>query len=237
MNGDTGDVADDNYHRYEADLDLLSETGLGAYRFSISWSRIFPTGSVFINHDGFDFYDRLADAILKKGLVPFCTIYHWDLPQYLQDKGGWENTDTASRFADYASHVARHLGDRIPFFVTLNEIRSFIGFGYRDGRYAPGLRLSRKRVAQARNNGLLAHGLGLHAIRAAAPKGVRVGVAENPVATVPLSADDRDVKAAAAAFREENAPFLTALWRGLIPMRMSTVSEPTPHMSVRTTWS
>ena len=139
--GATGDVADDHYHRFAADVDLMADLGLTGYRFSIAWPRLFPDGDGRRNQAGFDFYDRLVDRLLERGISPMTTLYHWDLPQALQDRhGGWVDRDTASRFADYATAAFGAFGDRIDQWVTLNEpwVSSFVG--YHEGRHAPGVR-------------------------------------------------------------------------------------------------
>src|SRR5262245_14725882 len=120
-NGDTGDVANDHYHRYKEDVALMRTIGANAYRFSIAWPRIFPQGTGAPNQKGLDFYSRLVDELHAAGIEPFATLYHWDLPQALQDKGGWQKRDTAQAFADYAGYVAEKLGDRIGHFFTINE--------------------------------------------------------------------------------------------------------------------
>src|SRR6476469_1952150 len=120
-NGDTGDVADDHYNRLQEDIALMRELGLDAYRFSVAWPRIIPAGTGAVNQAGLDFYDRLVDGLLAAGIQPFATLYHWDLPQALQDAGGWANRDTAAAFADYADVVAQRLGDRVRAWITLNE--------------------------------------------------------------------------------------------------------------------
>src|SRR3712207_3718859 len=139
-NGDTGDVACDHYHRWREDVALMREIGLDAYRFSIAWPRVIPAGRSQVNQAGLDFYDRLVDGLLEAGIQPFATLYHWDLPQALQEEGGWANRDTAQDFADYAEVVARRLGDRVRSWITLNEpwVAAFIG--NLEGRHAPGLR-------------------------------------------------------------------------------------------------
>src|SRR5262245_31450263 len=129
--GATGDVADDHYHRYKDDVQLMKAMGVKTYRFSISWPRLFPTGTGAPNAKGLDFYSHLVDELLANGIQPFATLYHWDLPQALQDKGGgWENPDTAKAFADYAGYVAEHLSDRVNHFFTINEFGAFVELGY-----------------------------------------------------------------------------------------------------------
>src|SRR5580700_1028015 len=128
--GDTGDVASDSYHRYEADLGLLSELGVGGYRFSVSWPRVQPTGRGRVNQRGLDYYRTLVDGLRARGIVPVATAYHWDLPQALEDEGGWANRDTAERFAEYADVLARALGDEVGMWITLNEPQQSANQGY-----------------------------------------------------------------------------------------------------------
>ena len=212
--GDTGDVADDYYHRYREDIALMKNLGLKTCRFSIAWSRIFPTGTGQPNQQGLDFYRRMVDALLEAGIQPYCTLYHWDLPQPLQDRGGWENRDTAKAFADYAGYTAGQLSDRIQHFMTMNEMRTFVELGYRDGTHAPGLKLDAKRVAQLNHFVVLGHGLAVQAIRAKARPGTRVGIADNITPTVPAIETPEHIAAAHKAMREENAMFLTVLEEG-----------------------
>ena len=163
--GDTGDVAVDSYHRWREDLDLAAALGLGAYRFSIAWPRIQPEGRGPANGRGLDHYDRVVDGLLERGIVPFPTLYHWDLPQALEDAGGWPARDTAGRFADYAELVHRRLGDRVRFWTTLNEPQVASMAGYAAGTHAPGRRDPAAALAAAHHL-LLAHGLATQAIRA-----------------------------------------------------------------------
>lgn len=137
FNGDTGDIADDEYHRYKEDVQLMKALGLKSYSFSVSWPRVIPQGTGSVNLKGLDFYNRLIDELLLAGIQPFCTLYHWDLPQALQDRGGWQSRDTARAFADYATIVTGKLSDRVKHFMTMNEISSFVN-GYRSPRHAPG---------------------------------------------------------------------------------------------------
>jgi beta-glucosidase len=214
FNGDTGDIADDFFHRYPADIRLMKDLGIKAFRFSIAWPRVFPTGFGTPNPKGLDFYNRLVDSLLAAGIQPFCTLYHWDLPQALGDRGGWRNRETAQAFAVYAGYVAKHLSDRVQHFMTLNEMSSFVQIGYRDGAHAPGLKLNEAGVSQVAHHAVLAHGLGVQAIRASAKPGTQVGLAESLVITCPVVEDDRNVGAARLALREENARFLTAVLEG-----------------------
>ncbi len=213
-NGDTGDVADDFYHRYNEDIVLMKTLGLKAFRFSVAWSRIFPTGTGTPNPKGLDFYNRMIDALLAAGIQPFCTLYHWDLPQALQEKGGWENRDTAKAFADYAGYTAGKLSDRVEHFMTMNEIRTFVELGYAQGTHAPGLKLDAARVAQLTHYAVLAHGMAVQAIRAKAKPGTKVGLADNATATTPVIETPDHIEAATRAMREENAMFLTVIQEG-----------------------
>lgn len=162
--GETGDVACDHYRRWEQDLDLAKEVGCTAYRFSISWPRIVPQGSGTIEPRGLDFYERLVDGMLDRGIAPYATLFHWDLPQALQDRGGWYSRETAVAFSDYAGAVAERIGDRVSAFITLNEpcIHTFLGHVV--GTHAPGL-YDLERVYWVIHHQLLAHGLATRAIR------------------------------------------------------------------------
>jgi beta-glucosidase len=212
--GDTGDVADDFYHRYPQDIALMRSLGLKTFRFSVSWTRIFPSGAGSPNAQGVDFYKRLLDALLAAGIEPFCTLYHWDLPQPLQDRGGWENRDTARLFADFAGYTSGQLGDRCRHFMTMNEMRTFVEQGYQIGKHAPGMHLDAKRLAQLTHFVVLGHGMGVQAIRAHTPAGTRVGIADNPIPTVPVIESPEQIAAARIAMREENAQFLTVIMEG-----------------------
>ena len=213
-NGDSGDVADDSYHRYPEDIAIMKDLGLKTCRFSVAWSRIFPTGTGQPNQKGIDHYKKFTDALLAAGIEPFCTLYHWDLPQALEDKGGWQNRATAQAFADYAAYTAGQLSDRVKHFMTLNELRSFVEIGYRDGRHAPGLKLDPAGVAQVAHYAVLAHGLGVQAIRAHAKAGTRIGIADNAEACTPVIETPEHIAAATRAMREENAMFLTVILEG-----------------------
>ena len=213
-NGDTGDVADDFYHLYPKDIQLMKELGLKTFRFSVAWTRIFPTGAGQPNQQGLDFYRRMTDALLAAGIQPFCTLYHWDLPQPLQDKGGWENRDTAKAFADYAGYTAGKLSDTVKHFMTMNEMRTFVELGYAQGTHAPGLKLDAKRVAQLNHYVVLGHGLAVQAIRAQARPGTKVGIADNVTPTCPAIETAEHIEAAHKAMREENAMFLTVVQEG-----------------------
>jgi len=212
-NGDTGDVANDHYHRYKEDVQLMKALGLKTYRFSVAWPRVFPQGTGTPNPKGLDFYNRLVDELLAADIQPYCTLYHWDLPQALEDKGGWQSRDTSVAFANYAGYVAERLSDRVKNFMTLNEMSSFVG-GYASGRHAPGLTLPPAGVNQVRHHAVLAHGLGVQAIRAHAKPGTKVGLAENASACVPIIETPEHIAATAKAMREVNAGYLTVIMEG-----------------------
>lgn len=213
-NGDTGDVSVDFFHRYQADIQLMKELGLKSFRFSISWSRIFPTGRGTPNPQGLNFYNKMVDALLEAGIQPYCTLYHWDLPQPLQDKGGWSNADTSKAFADYAGYTAGKLSDKIQNFMTINEMRTVAEQGYSLGVHAPGLHLDTKSLAQLNHYLVLGHGLAVQSIRAQAHRGTKVGIADNINATVPVIETPEHIAAAHKAMREENAMYLTVVEEG-----------------------
>ena len=213
-NNATGDVADDHYHRYKDDVQLMNALGVKAYRFSIAWPRVFPRGSGAPHPKGLDFYNRLVDELLANGIEPFATLYHWDLPQALQDRGGWESRDTAEAFADYAGYVAEKLSDRARHFFTLNECATFVELGHATGIFAPGLKLPPGRLNQVRHHALLAHGLAVLAIRARSRAGTQTGPAENLSVCVPIIETPEHIAAAELATRELNAPYLTAIMEG-----------------------
>jgi beta-glucosidase len=214
VDGATGDVADDSYHRYPEDIALMRALGVQAYRFSVAWPRIFPDGTGKPDPKGVDFYKKMIDALLAVGIEPYCTLYHWDLPEALQRKGGWQNRDTAKAFADYAGYMAGQLDGRVRHFMTMNEISTFIGNGYGSTAMAPGLALKGQALAQARHNALLGHGLAVQAIRAATSAQTRVGSAEGIDAAMPAFDAPEHVAAARKAAVEENAGYLTAMHTG-----------------------
>jgi len=230
---DTGDVADDEFHRYAEDIALLQELGVKTYRFSVSWSRIFPTGMGAPNPKGLAYYERLVAALRKAEIEPYCTLFHWDLPQTLEDKGGWQNRDTAERFAEYAAYASTRLSNAgVKHFMTVNEMRTFCELGYKTGTHAPGLKVGPKALAQINHHAVLAHGLGVQAVRAHAARGTLVGLADNPIATVPVLNDEANVAAAKTAFREENAQYLTAVMEGRYTDRyLATLGANAPNFT------
>jgi beta-glucosidase len=214
FNGDTGDVADDFYHLYPKDIELMKSLGVKTFRFSVAWTRIFPNGTGAPNQQGVDFYRRMIEALLAKGIQPFCTLYHWDLPQTLQDKGGWEKRDTAKAFADYAGYTAGKLSDLVSHFMTMNEMSTFVELGYGTGTHAPGLKVGQKRLAQLNHYVVLGHGMSVQAIRAQTRPGTKIGIADNITATTPVIESPEHIAATRKAFREENAMFLTVVEEG-----------------------
>jgi beta-glucosidase len=212
--GDTGDVADDSYHRYKEDVAVMKALGLRGCRFSVAWSRIFPTGVGAPNQAGVDYYNRVVDELLGAGIEPFCTLFHWDLPQALEDKGGWQSRDTAQAFADYAGYTGGVLSDRVKHFMTVNELRTYTELGYSEGRFAPGIKLDAAKFAQVNHWAVLGHGLAVQSLRASTKAGTQIGLADNAQATCPVIETPEHVKAAATAMREQNAQYLTVIMEG-----------------------
>ena len=213
--GSNADRAADHYHRYKEDVGLIKALGAKAYRFSIAWPRVFPEGTGAPNPKGLDFYDRLLDELLSNGIEPYATLYHWDLPQPLQDRlGGWQSSETSRAFADYAGCVAGRLSDRVKSIFTVNECSRFVNLGYGAGIDAPGLKLPPAAVNQVRHHVALGHGLAVQAIRAQGRAGTRVGPAEDIAACLPAIATPANVRAAEIAMRELNAGFLGVILEG-----------------------
>jgi beta-glucosidase len=236
--GDTGDVADDSYHRYKTDIALMKDLGLTTCRFSIAWTRIFPNagagskGNGEPNQKGLDHYYRFVDELLANGIEPYCTLYHWDLPQALEDQGGWKNRATAQHFAEYAGYTAGKLGDRVQHFMTMNEIQTFVELGYRLGTHAPGLKLDAAGVAQVNHHAVLGHGLAVQAIRAATPSRTRIGLADNVSACTPAIETPEHIAATRLAMREENASYLTVILEGRYTERyLKRLGAAAPHFT------
>ncbi len=210
VNGDTGDVACDHYHRWQGDVQLMRELGLQGYRFSIAWPRVVPEGTGQVNARGLDFYDRLVDALLEANITPLVTLYHWDLPQVQQDRGGWANRDTADAFVAYTDAVVRRLGDRVKHWITHNEpwVVSFVG-NY-EGRHAPGIQDLRTAL-QVAHHLLLSHGMAVPAIRAGSA-GAQVGITLNLSPGRPASASPEDRAAARVCDGYTNRWFLDPLY-------------------------
>jgi len=217
LGGMNADLACDSYRRWKEDVALLRTLGVDAYRFSIAWPRIQPTGSGSPNAAGLDWYRRLADALLEAGIEPAATLYHWDLPQPLEDAGGWPERDTAYRFADYAELVMRALGDRIKTWFSLNEPWCSSHLGYALGIHAPG-RKDRSAAYRAVHHLLLAHGLAVRSCRAAAP-GARIGIVINPSTPRPATRRPQDLMASSRAADERTALWLDPLYGRPYPER------------------
>lgn len=209
-NADTGNVACNHYHRYAEDARLIAELGVQAYRLSISWPRVLPDGTGAPNEAGLSFYDRLIDALLHRGVEPWITLYHWDMPLSLFHRGGWLNAESPKWFADYASIVAERLGDRVKHWMTINEPQVFLHHGHVRGNHAPGMRYARPDALLATHHVLMAHGMATQAIRAKAPSKPVVGWAPVGVCACPASDDPRDIEAARAVtngvFEREDWP-------------------------------
>ncbi|MBR2439948.1 MAG: family 1 glycosylhydrolase [Lentisphaeria bacterium] len=209
-----GDVACDHYHRYPEDIAHMKNIGLNGYRFSLAWSRIFPDGYGKVNQKGIDHYKRVCETLLKNGVEPYVTLYHWDLPLALQKEfGGWESRETVKYFGEYASKIGEEFKGLIKYYCTTNEFLAASDVAYSMGLIAPGLKLEKKRVNQIRHHLLLAHGTAVSALRAA-DADAKISLAENSSFMVPLIDTPEYVAAAKKAFREVNAHFLTAVMEG-----------------------
>jgi len=213
-NGDTGEVACDSYHRYSEDVRLMRELGLDAYRFSISWPRVLPDGRGRPNQDGLDFYDRLVDELLANGIEPYPTLYHWDLPQALEDRGGWPRRDTVDAFVEYVHAVSARLGDRVTHWITHNEpwVASWLGYG--SGEHAPGRRSSADALAAAHHL-LLSHGRATEVLRTGADTKVGITLDLIPMHPFEDTEADRDAVRKEDGFR--NRWFLDPVLRGEYP--------------------
>lgn len=225
IGGDTGDVACDHYNRFGGDVALMADLGLQAYRFSVSWSRVQPGGSGPANEKGLDFYKRLVDELLAHGIEPWLTLYHWDLPQDLEDGGGWPVRDTALRFGEYAGLMFDAIGDRVRHWSTLNEPFCSSLLGYASGEHAPG-RAEPDAAVAAVHHLLLAHGLGLDAIRARSSD-VTAGLTLNFTPTVPVDlGNPADVEAARRIDGLQNRLYLEPVLSGAYPDDVLTDLEP-----------
>ncbi|MGI8909921.1 MAG: GH1 family beta-glucosidase [Rubrobacteraceae bacterium] len=213
--GDTGDIACDQYHRLEEDLDLMADLGLKAYRFSVAWPRIQPEGSGPANQKGLDFYRRLVDGLRERSIEPMLTLYHWDLPQALEDRGGWTNRETSERYAEYAGILYEVLSDSVPYWITLNEpwVASWMGHAY--GVHAPGHKDSGKALAAAHHL-LLGHGLALKRLRSAGGDN-QLGVTLNLHPAHPARDREPDEEAARRVDGQANRLYLDPLFRGVYP--------------------
>ena len=213
----TGDVACDHYHRFKEDIALMRSLGIKAYRFSISWSRVFPKGTGEVNEKGVKFYSDLIDELLANGIEPYVTLFHWDYPYELYKKGGWLNSDCVKWFADYAAKISELYSDRVKYFITLNEPQCFIGQGFINGLHAPGLKVPYKDGFQMCHNVLKAHGAAVIALRENAKKPIFVGYAPTCGACYPATESAEDIEAAREAYFEcqplsEDVLFTVSWW-------------------------
>ncbi|MDX2377857.1 GH1 family beta-glucosidase [Microbacterium sp. LRZ72] len=223
LHGDTGDVATDHYHRLDEDLDLLAELGTKVYRFSFSWSRVLPSGRGTVNEAGLTFYDRLIDGLLARGIRPVATLYHWDLPQALDDEGGWEERSTVEAFAEYATLMGRRYGDRVSMWTTINEPWVLTYLGYAVGAHAPG-KTSTTAAARVHHNILLAHAAGAAALRETVTD-ASIGIALNMSEIYPATDTAASRDAAALAFDQLVTSFLAPLMGGEYPANLVGYSE------------
>jgi beta-glucosidase len=224
VNGETGDEAVDHYHRYKEDVALMKELGLDAYRFSVAWTRVLPAGTGAINQAGLDFYDRLVDELLKHKIEPYLCLFHYDLPQALQDKGGWPNRDTAYAFAEYARVVTERLSDRVKVWMTHNEPWVAAMAGYFAGVHAPGIK-EVPAAFKALHHLMLSHGLAAEAIRSSAKQPVKVGITLNLNPIHPASRSKKDRDAASRMDAVLNRATLDPLLKGSTPIQESAVGK------------
>jgi len=213
-NGDTLDVACDHYHRFDEDFALMRKLGIRNYRLSIAWPRIFPNGDGEVNQRGIDFYHGLFDSLERHGITPWVTMFHWDLPQALEDRGGWRVRGVVDAFANYADTIVRAYGSRVKRWITLNEIFCFTQLGYGNGQKAPGARESETVVNQTYHHALLCHGHGVRAVREFGGRGAQVGLTDNAIVPVPVDLKPENIAAAKRAFVSENIRTLDAIFRG-----------------------
>jgi beta-glucosidase len=214
VNGDTPEVACDHYHRYKEDFALMAKLGVKHYRLSIAWPRIYPNGDGEVNQKGLDFYKRLIDAMLKQGITPWVTMYHWDLPQALENRGGWRKRLVVDAFARYADTIVKTLADRVKHWITLNEIICFTRLAYGGGGKAPGTDESETIVNQTYHHALVCHGHGVRAVREHGRRGAKVGLTDNPSAPIPVTETPADIQAARRQFVLDNVRVLDPIYRG-----------------------
>lgn len=213
FDGHNGDIACDQYHRLDEDLSIMTEIGIKSYRFSVSWARILPEGTGKVNEKGIEFYNRLIDELIKRGIRPCMTLYHWDLPYELHLKGGWLNSDSPKWFEEYALLIKERFGDRVRDFITFNEPQVFVGCGYFEGVHAPGRQFSKAELLRIGHNVLKAHGLAVKALRGG--KECRIGITGASCPAIPVSKGEGDVKAAERCYYEsdfEAFVFSDAFW-------------------------
>lgn len=214
--GDTPAIACDHYHRYKADAALMRSLGVRHYRLSVAWPRVVPDGTGAINTRGLDFYDRLIDALHDQDVTPWVTLFHWDLPQALEDQGGWLNRATVDAYRRYAEAVVHRLADRVANWFTVNEIPCFIGNGYGTGYFAPGRKVNARELNQAYHHALLAHGHGVEAVRSWGGPGARVGLVHNhlPAPPIPVTETEPDIAAARVEYERTNRQLMAPVFLG-----------------------
>jgi beta-glucosidase len=219
QNGDTPAVACDHYHRYADDAALMQSLGVRNYRLSVAWPRVVPDGDGAVNPRGLDFYDRLVNTLLAHDITPWVTLFHRDLPQALEDKGGWLVRGTVEAYHRFAEAVVRRLSDRVANWFTVNEIPCFIGNGYGNGYFAPGRRVSARELNQAYHHALLAHGFGVETVRAWGGPGARVGLVHNhlPAPPIPVTETEADINAARAEYERTNSQLMGPVFLGHYP--------------------
>ncbi|RYZ08331.1 MAG: beta-glucosidase [Myxococcales bacterium] len=232
--GHTGDVACDHYHRYAEDVALWQQVGLQAYRLSVSWPRVLPEGTGSVSAGGLAFYDRLVDSLLSAGITPWVTCFHWDFPVALYHRGGWQNPDSASWFADYVAILSERLSDRVRHFMTFNEPQCFLLMGLETAAQAPGDKLREQEVVRAQHNVLVAHGKAVQALRAHAKQPLQIGYAPVGVVSIPATEDPQDVAAAkqrmatAEGSRWDNVSWYDPVFLGKYPERDGLLSKLPP---------
>lgn len=247
-NGDTLDVTCDHYHRFEADFALMAKLGIKHYRLSLAWPRIIPDGTGAVNQAGLDFYHRIFDSLEKHGITPWVTMFHWDLPQALEARGGWRERSVTEAFARYAETIVRAYGHRVKRWITLNEIFCFTTMGYGTGQKAPGAREGDAVVNRTYHHALLCHGLAVQAVRRHGGRGAQVGLTDNAAMMIPVDHSPKNIAAARRAFVEENARVLEPLFKGrysaaylraagraaptVLPGDMKLISAPTDFLGL-----
>ncbi len=215
-NHESGDVACDHYHRFQEDIQLMADLGFRNYRFSFSWPRLMKEKQGTRNNKGFEFYDRLIDTLLKHDIQPFPTLYHWDLPQYLQDQGGWLSRGTVDAFRRYTQAVAEAFSDRVQQWGTINEPWCVCHMGHKVGAHAPGLQLDAKDLRQVIHHVLLSHGVAVQTLKDVDSRN-RTGIVHNVGAAPPFTASKEDIQASLQHFYEENCWALDPLFKGTYP--------------------
>jgi beta-glucosidase len=229
--GHTLDVACDHYHRFKEDFALMRRLGIKNYRLSLAWPRIFPNGDGALNQAGLDFYHRLFDAMTAEGITPWVTFFHWDLPQALEDRGGWVSPQTVEAFAKYADVVVRAFSGKVRHWITLNEIRCFTRLGYGFGQKAPGRKVSPAELNQTYHHALLCHGHAVRAVRTHGSEGALVGLTDNSDICMPATESPADITAARRWYADRNEHLLGAIYgRGYSPAYLQRCGSDAPKV-------